>query len=53
MAGGWATLALALVVASAANAQQTSRMSGLQLDGDQPIDEVTDALLRVIAAPAR
>lgn len=42
--GGCAALALALAMASAANAQQESRMSGLQLDGDQPIEIESDRL---------
>lgn len=44
IAGGWAALGLALAMASAANAQQESRMSGLQLDGDQPIEIESDRL---------
>jgi lipopolysaccharide export system protein LptA len=42
--GGWAVLGLVLAMASAANAQQESRMSGLQLDGDQPIEIESDRL---------
>ncbi len=42
--GGLAVLGVALMVASAASAQQTGRMQGLQLDGDQPIEIESDRL---------
>lgn len=44
MARGAAVLALVLASAAAAGAQQQGRMSGLQLDNDQPIEIESDRL---------